>query len=38
MAATPSPIEVFPIYYLSKAVLIVLGIGIIIYAYLRKRK
>ena len=38
LLGAPSPNEVLTIYYLSKAVLIVLGIGIIIYACLRKRK
>ena len=38
MPETPSPIEVFPIYYISKAVVLVLGLGIILYACLRKPK
>ena len=38
MPATPSPIEVFPIYYASKCLLIILGVGVIIYACLRKPK
>jgi hypothetical protein len=38
MTETPSPIEVFPIYYISKAIVLVLGLGIIVYACLRKPK
>lgn len=38
LLGAPSPIEAFPAYYLSKAIVIVLGLGLILYACLRKPK
>lgn len=32
----PSTFEVFPAYYISKAIVLVLGLGVMIYAYFKK--
>ena len=34
----PSAFEVFPLYYASKALIMVLGIGMILYAYWKPKK
>ena len=37
MAGDPSAFQTFPIYYISKALIIVLGLGMILYAYWKDR-
>ena len=32
----PSTFEVFPAYYISKAIVLVLGLGVMFYAYFKK--
>ena len=38
MLASPSNFEVFPLYYASKFLIIILGLGVIVYACVRKSK
>ena len=38
MLAAPSNFEVFPLYYASKCLIIILGLGVIVYACVRKPK
>ena len=38
MNEPPSTLEIFPIYYASKAIIIVLGIGMIAYSWWKSNK
>ena len=38
MLASPSNFEVFPLYYVSKCLIIIIGLGVIVYACVRKPK